>query len=136
VSAPDGCYVFDFVPGMTLLKYYNPPNLSYPDEVSIVNVTDVEFRPVNRHGLVESTGTGKFVSRCPFYETPFLLIGFRAIFYNPNPKITNTPNTLKPSQADTKPRPLPRAKFIICTVPDKIFDTTIFGDFHQKWRFS
>ncbi len=31
--------------------------------MSIVNVTDIEFRPVNRHGLVESTGTGKFVSR-------------------------------------------------------------------------
>lgn len=48
---------------MTLLKYYNPPNFDYPDEVSIVNVTDIEFRPVNRHGLVESTGTGKFVTR-------------------------------------------------------------------------
>jgi hypothetical protein len=45
------------------LKYYNPPNFSYPDEVSIVNISDVEFRPVNRHGLVESSGTGKFVSR-------------------------------------------------------------------------
>ncbi len=49
--------------GITLLKYYNPPNFSYPDEVSIVNISDVEFRPVNRHGLVESSGTGKFVSR-------------------------------------------------------------------------
>ena len=49
--------------GITLLKYYNPPNFTYPDEVSIVNVSDVEFRPVNRHGLVESSGTGKFVSR-------------------------------------------------------------------------
>ena len=49
--------------GLTLLKYYNPPNFTYPDEVSIVNVSDVEFRPVNRHGLVESSGTGKFVSR-------------------------------------------------------------------------
>ena len=48
---------------MTLLKYYNPPNFDYPDEVSVVNVTDIEFRPVNRHGQVESTGTGKFVSR-------------------------------------------------------------------------
>ncbi len=45
------------------MKYYNPPNFSYPDEVSIVNISDVEFRPVNRHGLVESSGTGKFVSR-------------------------------------------------------------------------
>ena len=48
---------------MTFLKYYNPPNYDYPDEVSVVNVTDIEFRPVNRHGQVESTGTGKFVSR-------------------------------------------------------------------------
>lgn len=48
---------------MTFLKYYNPPNYDYPDEVSVVNVTDIEFRPVNRHGLVESSGTGKFVSR-------------------------------------------------------------------------
>ena len=62
-SFADECYEKDFTPGMTLLKYYNPPNFDYPDEVSIVNVTDIEFRPVNRHGLVESTGTGKFVTR-------------------------------------------------------------------------
>lgn len=60
---PDECYEKDFTPGMTLLKYYNPPNFDYPDEVSIINVTDIEFRPVNRHGLVESAGTGKFVTR-------------------------------------------------------------------------
>ena len=63
INIADDCYDKDFTPGMTLLKYYNPPNFSYPDEVSIVNVSDVEFRPVNRHGLVESSGTGKFVSR-------------------------------------------------------------------------
>ena len=56
-------YSFLLFAGLTLLKYYNPPNFTYPDEVSIVNVSDVEFRPVNRHGLVESSGTGKFVSR-------------------------------------------------------------------------
>ena len=55
-------YYFLLFAGLTLLKYYNPPNFTYPDEVSIVNVSDVEFRPVNRHGLVESSGNGKFVS--------------------------------------------------------------------------
>ena len=59
----DECYSKDFTPGMTFLKYYNPPDYNYPDEVSVVNVTDIDFRPVNRHGLVESTGIGKFVSR-------------------------------------------------------------------------
>ena len=48
----------DKVKGITLLKYFNPPNWNYPDEVSISNVTSADFSPVNSKGVIEN---GKFV---------------------------------------------------------------------------
>jgi hypothetical protein len=55
--------VDDFTPGLTLLKYYSPPNFSQPDEVSFVNTTEVEFRPVNKHGQQEEYKIGHFTVR-------------------------------------------------------------------------
>lgn len=46
-----------------MLKYYSPPNFSQPDEVSFVNVSEVEFRPVNKHGQQEESKSGHFTVR-------------------------------------------------------------------------
>ena len=52
------CAMKDKVKGITLLKYFNPPDWNYPDEVSISNVTSTDFSPVNSKGVIEN---GKFV---------------------------------------------------------------------------
>jgi hypothetical protein len=35
ISEVDQCLKQDFIPGITLIKYYNPPDYEYPDEVTI-----------------------------------------------------------------------------------------------------
>ncbi len=59
------CAVKDFSPGITLLKYYNPPDMKYPDEVMITNETAATFNPVNPQGVLEINKEGKnqFISR-------------------------------------------------------------------------
>ena len=44
------CQTNDFVPGITLLKYYSPPNFSYPDEVIISNVSKASVQPIYLQG--------------------------------------------------------------------------------------
>ena len=39
------------MPGITLLKYYSPPDFAYPDEVSISNISQAYFQPINPQGL-------------------------------------------------------------------------------------
>jgi len=46
-----------------MLKYYSPPNFNHPDEVSFVNVSEVEFRPLNKYGLQEELRLGHFSVR-------------------------------------------------------------------------
>ena len=50
ISSFEKCQTDDFVPGITLLKYYTSPNFAYPDEVTITNVSQAVFRPVNPQG--------------------------------------------------------------------------------------
>ena len=53
ISDFDQCAKKDYQSGITLLKYYSPPNLRYPDEVTISNVTHAIFQPVNPQGTLE-----------------------------------------------------------------------------------
>ena len=64
ISNATKCITEDFTPGITLLKYYAPPNLRYPDEVTISNVTHVNFQPVNAQGTIEITeDSNQFLTR-------------------------------------------------------------------------
>ena len=44
------CQTDDFMPGLTLLKYYSPSNFDYPDEVSITNISKASVQPTNSQG--------------------------------------------------------------------------------------
>ena len=58
------CQSNDFRPGITLVKYYSPPNMAYPDEVTISNVSQALFRPVNPQGTLEmSDKSDQFIVR-------------------------------------------------------------------------
>ena len=64
ISNSTECLTQDFTPGITLLKYYAPPNLRYPDEVTISNITQAHFQPVNAQGTLEVTSEStQFLTR-------------------------------------------------------------------------
>ncbi|CAB4060701.1 MEGF8 [Lepeophtheirus salmonis] len=45
LTTPNQCTRENFKSGITLFKYSNPPNETYPDEVSIINKTEAEYMP-------------------------------------------------------------------------------------------